>query len=530
MLALAIGLAASTFVSEDLACVAAGALIASGTLPPLVGVGACALGIFLGDCGLFAIGRLAGHATSIWPPLARRIPLPRDREGAGWIDRHAGRAILASRFVPGTRVPVYLTAGLVHMSPWRFAAWALGASLLWTPAIVLASARAGESAASLVPGGIWSFVVAAGSAVLITRGVRVLTSSTVHSRLAVQCKRLLRWEFWPAWLFYAPVMLWVLILSFRYRGLATMTASNPGIPDGGLVGESKFDILQQLPAKDTIPSARLAANSGTDNVSHALAVMQGQRWVFPIVLKPDVGQRGVGVRLIRSVDQLAAYLSAARGDIVMQPFHEGPYEAGVFYYRFPGERRGRIFSITDKQFPVLVGDGHSTVAELIDAHSRYRLQRRVFLRRHRAIADVVLARGERLPLAIAGNHAQGTMFRDGAHLVTPELERRIDEIAGHVPGFFIGRFDVRYRDVEAFKAGRDLAIVELNGASAESTNIYDPDTPLRSAYRTLFEQWSLVFAIGAANRDRGAVPTSRRRLARLVIAHLTTTPSHVVSD
>jgi hypothetical protein len=220
----------------------------------------------------------------------------------------------------------------------------------------------------------------------------------------------------------------------------------------------------------------------------------------------------------------------ARGNTLMQPFHEGPYEAGVFYYRFPGQRRGRIFSITDKHFPVLVGDGRSTVAELIDAHPRYRLQGAVFLRRHGPVADVVLASGERLQLAIAGNHAQGTMFRDGAHLWTPELERGIDEIAGHVPGFFIGRFDVRYRDVEAFKAGRDLAIVELNGATAESTNIYDPDTSLVHAYRTLFRQWSLVFAIGAANRDRGAVPTPFGRLVRLVFVHLTTTPPHPLSD
>ena len=87
----------------------------------------------------------------------------------------------------------------------------------------------------------------------------------------------------------------------------------------------------------------------------------------------------------------------------------------------------------------------------------------------------VLASGERFPLAMAGNHAQGTLFRNGAHLITPALEKRIDEIARAYPGFYIGRFDIRYTDVEAFKAGRDLAIVELNGATGESTNIYDPD-------------------------------------------------------
>jgi hypothetical protein len=249
--------------------------------------------------------------------------------------------------------------------------------------------------------------------------------------------------------------------------------------------------------------------------------MKTRGWTLPIVLKPDVGQRGVGVRVIRSVDQLSAYVSTVSGDVLMQPLHAGAYDAGVFYYRFPTERHGRIFSITDKHFPSLVGDGHSTVAELIDAHPRYRLQHDVFLRRHRAISDAVLPAGERLQLAFAGNHAQGAIFHDGAHLATPALEEKIDAIAKTCPGFFVGRFDIRYSDVEAFKAGQDIAIVELNGATAESTNVYDPDISVVDAYRTLFRQWSLVFAIGNANRARGAVPTSNGRLFRLVLAHLT---------
>src|SRR5262249_29664428 len=108
---------------------------------------------------------------------------------------------------------------------------------------------------------------------------------------------------------------------------------------------------------------------------------------------------------------------------------------------------------------------------------------------------------------------QGTMFRDGGHFVTPALERRIDEIAQSYPGFFVGRFDIRYSDVDAFTRGEDVAIVELNGVTAESTNIYDPAGSLLCAYRTLFRQWAISFAIGAANR-RGGAPTSS--LARLL--------------
>jgi len=70
----------------------------------------------------------------------------------------------------------------------------------------------------------------------------------------------------------------------------------------------------------------------------------------------------------------------------------------------------------------------------------------------------------------------------------------------------------------------------LNGATAESTEIYDPDSRLVDAYRQLFRQWSLVFEIGAANRAGGAPVTSRRRLIELVRSHLTTHVVYALSD
>jgi hypothetical protein len=234
--------------------------------------------------------------------------------------------------------------------------------------------------------------------------------------------------------------------------------------------------------------------------------------------------------LIRTWDAAAEYLEDIAAPVIAQPYHRGPFEAGIFYYRMPGSPRGHMFSITDKQFPVLIGDGMTTVEALIWSHSRFRLQASTFTTRHAAWLEHVPGAGEEFPLAVAGNHCQGTLFRDGRHLLTKELEQRIDEIARSYPGFFVGRFDVRYSDIEAFKAGRDLAIVELNGVTSESTNIYDPNGSLLSAYRTLFRQWSIIFAIGAANRAEGAAVSSTRRLFALVRAHLTTPMPCALSD
>jgi hypothetical protein len=72
--------------------------------------------------------------------------------------------------------------------------------------------------------------------------------------------------------------------------------------------------------------------------------------------------------------------------------------------------------------------------------------------------------------------------------------------------------------------------VELNGATAESTDIYDPGRSLLSAYRQLFKQWSIVFEIGAANCAAGTPVTATRRLVQLLHAHVTSTPSFALSD
>lgn len=332
------------------------------------------------------------------------------------------------------------------------------------------------------------------------------------------------------WLFYPPVAAWIAWLAVRHGGLSTMTAANPGMPDGGTVGESKAAILSALPAAWTIPHVLVPAGDLETRVRTALDGMAANGWTYPAIMKPDVGQRGVGVRLISDSPAIRAYLAQMPGAVIVQPYHTGPFEAGVFYYRFPTWAAGRIFSITDKAFPTIVGDGTATLSELIWRHPRYRMQAAMFLERHGERAAQTVPAGEIVRLAVAGNHAQGTVFRDGAHLITPALERRIDEIAQSYAGFFVGRFDIRYRDVEAFKAGEDLAIVELNGATAESTNIYDPNASIWSAYRTLFRQWSIVFAIGAANHARGANRSSLTRLVRLLTAHLTTRSAFALSD
>ncbi len=511
------------FVSEDLTCIAAGLLIRYDQLNWLVGTFGCFLGIFVSDLGLWLVGRVLGRRVLGWSWLNRHLPAERLQRFEQWFRRHGRAPVIAARFLPGARLPLYVAAGLLRQRLGQFALWTFLAALVWTPLLVIAVVLGGEAIVeplTAVLGRGWPALLLGAVALFI--GIRTAMPACTavgRARLWARVSRIWRWEFWPSWLFYLPVLPWLGYLSLRYRGPTTWTAANPGIPHGGVVGESKYEILTQLPRQWIVPTILLAPGDVNDRLGHVRRRLADRGWEFPLVLKPDASQRGAGVKLVRDLVEVEKYLQKQPAAVVVQTYHPGPCEAGIFYYRLPGETPGHIFSITDKHFPELVGDGCSTLEELICRHPRYRMQATIFLARHDAQRHRVLADGERITLALAGNHCQGTMFRDGAHLITPELEGAVDRIAGRFQGFYIGRFDVRYTDVDAFKAGKDLAIVELNGVTSESTNIYDPARSLISAYGTLYRQWALLYAIGHANRRRGCQVTGAWQLLKEVVGY-----------
>lgn len=517
-------LAAATFASEDLTCITAGLLVRRGEVGALTAVAGCFLGIYAGDLGLWLLGRVLGRRVLGWRWVARRLSPARVAQFSGWFERRGMRLVIASRFMPGTRVPVYLAAGVAGVGAFRFMCWSLLAVGIWTPAMVLLVALVGRRVVlplERLLGSSWVALAAGGLLLLaILRVCELAATETGRARLIAGVSRIWRWEFWPAWIFYLPLLPWIAWLAIRHRSITVPTAANPGIPHGGVVGESKFEILSRLPSEWIVPTALLAPGAPEARRAALLEAIARNGWDWPLILKPDAGQRGVGLKLVANVDAAIEYLARHPAATLVQTYHPGPREVGIFYYRLPkspantSAARGRVFSVTDKQFPVLVGDGRSTVRSLICRHPRFRMQTAAFFARMNGTLDMVLADGERRSLGIAGNHCQGTLFRDGGHLVTPALETVIDRIARSFEGFYFGRFDVRFADDDELRAGRGFRIVELNGVTSESTNIYDPTWPLWRAYGVLFRQWGLAFEIGARNRSAGVRVTPAGELWR----------------
>jgi membrane protein DedA with SNARE-associated domain len=495
----------SAFVLEDIAVLGAAALVANQTVSLPWAAASSFAGVWLGDFGLYWLARRYGRPVLDRPWFQRlcgkRLDLDR---GERWFREHGTAALLLSRAIPGTRLPTFVSAGLLRLPTRPFIAVTMASCAAWI---------AGLFAVSMLLGAKFT-----NHAIAITASLMV--AFVLVGRL--DFRKLARWEFWPAAIFYIPVAIKYLVLAIRYRSIMQPTAANPGMYSGGLIGESKFDTLAQL-ARSTpvhVPTTQLIHRG--DPVPSGLK--------YPVVFKPDVGQRGFGFRIIRSEAEARTYLDEFKGDTVIQDYVAGPHEAGIFYFRDPREDRGRIFAITEKVFPEVVGDGLHSVEELIRCNERAAILANTYLRRFASERQRILRPGESLRLVEAGNHCQGAIFLDGRHLNSPLLENRIDEISRSLPGFFVGRYDVRYTSVEALRDRAEFQILELNGASAEATAIYDPRNSLFNAYRTLFRQWEIVFAIGNENRRRGFKPSPVREIVSNWLKYRRDVSLHPVSD
>ncbi|MEO5961207.1 MAG: VTT domain-containing protein, partial [Opitutaceae bacterium] len=455
-------------------------------------------------------GRTVGRRSLHAAPLRWWVSADAVQRAERWFARRGPSLILASRFMPGTRLPTYVAAGVLRAPLARFAGWFVLACALWTPLLVGGAAIFGEVALRLFTS--WTNAIpallAAGGMVLMTARLGVALSTWRGRRLLLsRWRRCTRWEFWPMWAIYPPVVLQILWLGLRYRSLTLFTAANPGISaGGGLVGESKSEILAGLAgAGEAIARWQLIPPGPLDRRIAALDDFMAKETLgYPVVLKPDVGERGSGVVIARDRAAVKKTLREAPGRMIAQAYIPG-VEFGIFYHRRPSEEFGEIFAITEKISVSVRGDGKSTLERLILADERAVCMARFFLQKFFARLDEIPAAGETITLSELGTHSRGALFLDGTHLTTPGLVAAVDRVSRSHDGFHFGRYDVRTSSVEALRRG-EFTVIELNGLTSEATSIYDPRHSLWFGWRTLCRQWRIAFAIAAENRARGVRP------------------------
>src|SRR5713226_518833 len=196
-IALVAAIVLGAFVSEDGATITAATLAASSVLDFRLAFLSAFAGLWVGDLGIYALTRRIG------PPIVQH------RWFKGWFakgkhhanspSRNVGRFRLAlSRFFPGTRLPAYISAGLDRMPALAFAAITAASAVAWI-VLVFATIQLAPSRSSSTRQQLALFS-------LFGLGLFALLSAWrrwghgIRRSLSISFDRLVRWEFWPAWL------------------------------------------------------------------------------------------------------------------------------------------------------------------------------------------------------------------------------------------------------------------------------------------------------------------------------------------
>jgi len=486
----------STFILEDVALATSIGLISTGAISFRLAFIACFLGISLGDLVLYFLGKLASQFESI-----QNISFIKKHKSTLLKIRKSGvltYSIVISRIVPGTRLPTYLAAGFLRYSFTRYLFLTLTSVFMW----VMVALLAGRSLQSIfMDHWIYTIIVFIFGIQIFKTFIPQLINHWDRKALFQSWRKYAYFEFWPAWFFYLPIIPFYFYKSLKHKSFLMPFYASPEITHGGLIGESKWDFLKHFKPTDSSTLNAIKFKRGIDFMELRKLIDQANL-SYPFIIKPDVGQRGFGVRIIRDDFDLTEYLLLSDFDLIIQKLSSYQMEAGIFYVRLPSESEGYLFSITNKKFPFVIGDGSTRLGDLILRDRRARMIAPVYFTRLKEVLDQVPRLGEKVQLAECGNHCQGTIFLNGKELYSEKLRVRFDQISKTIPNFYFGRFDIRYSDADSLRDGENFEIVEVNGSGAEATHIWDARTGIIEAYQILFQQWALLFEIGTQVQEK----------------------------
>jgi membrane protein DedA with SNARE-associated domain len=537
------GIFLETFLQEDIAIVTGGLLVVKKELPLLLVIISLFSGILTGDIIIYGIGFTARKI----PWIHRKLVNSRVENAIKGVQKNLIYSVAVVRLLPGFLFPTYIACGLIGVSFLQFLLTTLTASAIYSTVLLTLVIKLGNFVFPHI--GYWGWIIMISLVLLLItyktikpRWLRLSNNTLVPAlafsnngqngenflgmpSLKLLNRRVSFSEKIPPVIYYTPLGLRWVLLGLRYRNFTLPTIANPFIEAGGLWGESKSRLMRQVgdgyrhwiaPFATVTLNGHLAPGKMLDK---ALEEISSASLSFPLVIKPDIGWQGYGVRIINNKEELLGYFREfpKNSSIILQEHIPYQGEAGVFYMRYPGESQGKVISLTFRYYPHVIGDGQSTVLELIKQDERTNFKSRFYLGKdhlHKGIATEILESvpsvGEIVQLAFIGSIRVGGLYRNGVNYITPELSQRFDDIACSMPEFYFGRFDIKFETVDLLQEATDFKIFEINGAGAEAIHVWDTETTMLKSYKELFKYQSYLFRISNMNRKKGYKPMSIR--------------------
>jgi hypothetical protein len=313
-------------------------------------------------------------------------------------------------------------------------------------------------------------------------------------------QKVFNWELWPFDLIYAPVGIVWLFYSIKARSLYFFTPSNPTLIFGGFEAGGKMEMYQQLP-DGSYPKTILVTSSQTiDNIKKEI---NANGFDYPFVAKPDEAMQGVLFRVIETEEELIKYHNIVGVNYIIQTFIDLPMEFSVFYIRYPGETNGKVTGFILKDYLHVTGDGKKTVKQLVNEHPKAMHRLTEMKKKHEANWSSIPKGGENYYLSVAGNHNRGAKFINLHKEIDQRLHDVFDRLNNKSKNFFYGRYDLKCTSLEDLKNGKNIIIIEYNGAGAEPNHIYDCGMSYGKALKVIAAHWRDMYRIGKINNKNG---------------------------
>ncbi|MGV8945280.1 MAG: D-alanine--D-alanine ligase [Lutibacter sp.] len=311
-------------------------------------------------------------------------------------------------------------------------------------------------------------------------------------------KKFTDWEYWPSYMFYVPLLPYAFYLALKARSFGFFSAVNPGIEGSGNGLESKYKTIQLLPKKYCPNSIYV---NFSESYKETISKITSNNIDFPLIIKPDVGFRGLLVTKIKDEYELSDYLKKYNSiNLIIQEFISLKNECGIFYHRIPGEKKGKITSITLKKYPTVIGDGKSSISTLIRNDERAKHYIIYLSALNKDKLETIPKNDEKVVLNIIGNHSKGAQFINGNHLISTELTRVLDALNAKIEGWFYGRIDIKYNSFNELLKAENFKIIEVNGIISEPTHIYDASKgSYFKALKSIKNHWKIIYSIGVKN-------------------------------
>jgi hypothetical protein len=318
--------------------------------------------------------------------------------------------------------------------------------------------------------------------------------------------RLTNKEYWHPNVFFIPLSFYFVYLAIRARSPFFFSAANPAIPTGGLVGENKGDISRWIPMKYRPKNVVILSSMSMPEIS---GLLDKAYLKFPLIIKPTVGARGLLVKKIQSKKDIQQHLQLYPTEFLIEEYIDYPIEAAVLYWRNPETNKSGISSITVKEFLHVIGDGYSTIKELLMGNPRGVLQVPRLMNERADLMATIPKFGEKIIVEPIGNHCRGTKFLNFNHLITPDMVAAFDKIQVDLPDCFVFRLDLKTPSVYDLQDGKNIKILEINGVGSDPAHIFDPNFPIWGMYAAYFSLWRTIFEVGTAVHRLQGVPYMR---------------------